>query len=396
MATPSYRRTRVICVSDTHNCPVSLPKGDVLIHAGDLTNQGTHSELAKAVQWLEKADFEAKIVVAGNHDITLDRDFYAVNGSHFHNQKLEDPEKCISLLASSSSITYLCHSQAVIRLKKEEGPQTIFKVFGSPYSPRTGNWAFMYEGSALDFDEDTTHSRNYPVPSRAGASTIDSLYGLPSSVTRAAEIWSAIPLDADIVVTHTPPFEHCDQSASSQSLGCLELRKALYRVRPRLHVCGHVHTGRGAELVRWDYVDGKVPTEPEVRVWQDPGLGPGNRRLSRVDLAPQRRNLEQWLVPQANQRASAHSASRARKDQSHSTACGDYTSNLPLSHSVDVSLNPSHIPQRRPLAPDCPRSETCVVNCSIMATSWPHVGGKRFNKPIVVDLDLPVWRQEPE
>jgi hypothetical protein len=37
------------------------------------------------------------------------------------------------------------------------------------------------------------------------------------------------------------------------------------------------------------------------------------------------------------------------------------------------------------------RRETCVVNCAIMANGWPHLGGKRFNKPIVVDIDLPVW-----
>jgi hypothetical protein len=36
------------------------------------------------------------------------------------------------------------------------------------------------------------------------------------------------------------------------------------------------------------------------------------------------------------------------------------------------------------------RRETCVVNCAITATSWPHVGGKKTRKPIVVDLDLPV------
>lgn len=65
---PTLRRTRFVCVSDTHNHAVKLPKGDVLIHAGDLTNQGTSSELIKAVQWLEKADFEAKIVVAGTNN----------------------------------------------------------------------------------------------------------------------------------------------------------------------------------------------------------------------------------------------------------------------------------------------------------------------------------------
>ena len=95
---PTTRRTRIVCISDTHNSTVKLPKGDVLIHAGDLTNQGSYSEvrfspqtwkvvpvrhylrlcfnmflqLAKAVQWLEKADFEAKIVVAGNQIFPVD------------------------------------------------------------------------------------------------------------------------------------------------------------------------------------------------------------------------------------------------------------------------------------------------------------------------------------
>jgi predicted phosphodiesterase len=59
------RKTRIVCISDTHNQVPSLPKGDVLIHAGDLTNQGSLSELRKTIAWIEKADFEAKIVIAG-------------------------------------------------------------------------------------------------------------------------------------------------------------------------------------------------------------------------------------------------------------------------------------------------------------------------------------------
>ena len=67
---PAMRRTRFVCVSDTHNASPTngafkLPKGDVLIHAGDLTNQGSLSELRRTVEWLEGADFEAKIVIAG-------------------------------------------------------------------------------------------------------------------------------------------------------------------------------------------------------------------------------------------------------------------------------------------------------------------------------------------
>ncbi len=42
------------------------------------------------------------------------------------------------------------------------------------------------------------------------------------------------------------------------------------------------------------------------------------------------------------------------------------------------------------------RRETCVVNCAIMANSYPHFGGKKFNKPIVVDVDLPAWVEKQQ
>ena len=64
------RRTRFVCVSDTHNASPAtgafkLPAGDVLIHAGDLTKQGTYAELRRTLSWIAKAPYEAKIVVAG-------------------------------------------------------------------------------------------------------------------------------------------------------------------------------------------------------------------------------------------------------------------------------------------------------------------------------------------
>ena len=63
-------RTRIVCVSDTHGYTpqdgvFKLPKGDVLIHAGDLSNQGSMAELRRSVEWIQNADFEVKIVIAG-------------------------------------------------------------------------------------------------------------------------------------------------------------------------------------------------------------------------------------------------------------------------------------------------------------------------------------------
>ena len=71
------RKTRFVCVSDTHNASPNdgafkLPKGDVLIHAGDLTKQGTFAELKKALDWIERAEFAVKIIVAGMAAVTTD------------------------------------------------------------------------------------------------------------------------------------------------------------------------------------------------------------------------------------------------------------------------------------------------------------------------------------
>lgn len=62
------RKTRFVCVSDTHGYTPSeagfkLPAGNVLIHAGDLTNNGSLKELRRTIDWTSKADFEIKIIV---------------------------------------------------------------------------------------------------------------------------------------------------------------------------------------------------------------------------------------------------------------------------------------------------------------------------------------------
>ncbi|KAK8172012.1 ser/Thr protein phosphatase [Phyllosticta citrichinensis] len=289
MSQPTRRRTRFVLISDTHNQTPKLPAGDVLIHAGDLSNTGSHSELRKTVDWLEKAPFEVKIVVAGNHDVTLDEPFYADHGPHFHNQLPQSAQDCLALLRTSPSITYLAHESRTVALQNG----TTFFVFGSPYSPYCGaTWAFQYPRDAA-----------------------------------AAAIWNDVPLDTDVLVTHAPPQHHCDANATGHADGCKALREALWRIRPCMHVCGHRHEGRGAERVRWK-IDQPMfscsyPLEDRTHVWADPGAG--TSKLS-------------W----------------------HSAALNGRMG----------------------------RRETCVINAAIMAQSYGR-GPKRFNKPIVVDIDLP-------
>lgn len=250
------RKIRIVCISDTHNQTPKLPAGDILIHAGDLTNQGSYAELNKTVSWLEKSEFKHKVVVAGNHDTTLDPPFF-----HSHENKWKWPHPqdilaCKRLLIDSPSIIYLEHESTVINLASPTGQPAQLKIFGSPYSPGRRGWAFQY----LD-------------------------------ATAAAPLWSAIPDDADIIITHTPALGHCDKTAKSEMAGCEVLKKKLEHVRPMLHVCGHIHDGRGVERIRWnagevpssstEVVEGKLSVE-SVEYWEDPGRA--NKRLSLVDL----------------------------------------------------------------------------------------------------------------
>ncbi|ATY62480.1 ser/Thr protein phosphatase [Cordyceps militaris CM01] len=342
------RRTRIVCISDTHNCTVKLPPGDVLIHAGDITNQGSYSELSKAVKWLEELPYEAKIIIAGNHDITLDADFYARHCHEFHNNKIESHEECLSLFKNSPSLTYLHHEMATVRLSSPTGPRTEFTVFGSPLAPAFRNWAFYYP----PYHEVSSSHEDY---SSRAADTDDGYRASP---------WDDIPASADLVVTHTPPRGHCDERGGvDRPAGCEALRRALWRVRPRLAICGHLHEGRGVSRVRWDLHRAYGELESVAAAWQDTGAGSGNK-ISLVDLTVKKASWpldNDGLWQEDGGRATLANENRGEGSPSGGFAPGWYG-----------------------------RRETCVVNAALLKSKFPHTGGKQFYKPIVVDLDLPV------
>ena len=59
--------------------------------------------------------------------------------------------------------------------------------------------------------------------------------------------WDAIPVDLDVLITHTPPRGTLDRRSSGAPIGCEQLAAALPRVRPRVHLFGHVHASGGQE-----------------------------------------------------------------------------------------------------------------------------------------------------
>src|SRR5262245_43903040 len=66
---------RVVAIADTHGLHArmpSVPDGDLLVHAGDLTGRGSLGELELAFQWLAGLPHRHKVVIAGNHDFALE------------------------------------------------------------------------------------------------------------------------------------------------------------------------------------------------------------------------------------------------------------------------------------------------------------------------------------
>ena len=62
----------------------------------------------------------------------------------------------------------------------------------------------------------------------------------------AAELLSACP-DGAVLVVHSPPFGHVDQSSAGDHLGSTAICEAIDSKRPRLAVCGHIHESWGTE-----------------------------------------------------------------------------------------------------------------------------------------------------
>ena len=174
---------RVLCISDTHcHEPDLLPSADVLIHAGDLTNDGTVCEISKQLRWLETLDeYKYKIVICGNHDSFFDP----------RSRRVEGTDKNIDWGSKESAIYYLQHSSVTLRFE-DHGSREI-KVYGAPQIPGCGGSEFAFQ---------------YP---------------------RGQDAWlGTVPDDTDILVTHTPPKFHLDLP---RGMGCEWLLQECWRIK---------------------------------------------------------------------------------------------------------------------------------------------------------------------
>ncbi|KAF2654142.1 Metallo-dependent phosphatase [Lophiostoma macrostomum CBS 122681] len=259
--------TRFLILSDTHSHKLATyPAADVLLHCGDLTDDGSPSSIRSALLELSKAPCPLKLVIAGNHEISLDATYWASEGGA-ESQHAEARSLVFGAnsLAAELGITFL--SEGTHTFSLEHGAE--FKVYASPFTPRHGSSAFQYQSKEDRFNA----SENTPAWSE-NVSTEP----------------SRIPDGVDIVMTHGPPQYILDGTGDGRSAGCEHLRRAVARVKPRLHCFGHIHGGYGAQRIEFTGAEGEEDgMKPLEKEWVGKNQA---KRKGFSCLSPE--SLERW------------------------------------------------------------------------------------------------------
>lgn len=199
---------RIVAISDTHGShnQLNLPEGDILCHSGDFSMLGKPNEIESFFEWLkiQSNKFKHIVFIAGNHDKSFDFKFNPPASSDF---KVDKPNWLkLMLLDLPSNVYYLENSEVII---------DSIKFWGSPITPWFGGnyWAFnQYRGDDI---------RKY---------------------------WKEIPNDVDILLTHGPMAYKLDYVPTKDDYaGCNDLRYYIELIKPKLHICGHIHEGYGID-----------------------------------------------------------------------------------------------------------------------------------------------------
>jgi Icc-related predicted phosphoesterase len=187
---------RLVFISDTHNhIDFKIPKGDILVHSGDLTMMGRVPEVVKSAEWLGKLKdshgFKAIVLVPGNHDWLAEKEPGLMRAA-----------------MEEVGVVYLDHKAAVV-----EG----LRFFGSGYTPRFYDWA-------LNVDRGP----------------------------KLAALWAQIPDDTQVLITHGPPMGQLDTCPArdddgypnglTEHVGCADLRDRIKDLKDlKVHAFGHIH-----------------------------------------------------------------------------------------------------------------------------------------------------------
>ncbi|KAL4964374.1 metallophosphatase domain-containing protein [Aspergillus stella-maris] len=241
-STPNIK-TRFLVISDTHGH--QLPpeyfeqQADVVIHCADLTTKSRLDEFRSAIKLLQKIHAPIKLVIAGNHDFTLDIPIFKHNVSEV--TPTLEPD-LVKRKYGDYGERHLSPDEDTHHFTLHNGAS--LKVYASPFTTSLGNWGFQYH---------TETGHNFEISN-----------------------------DVDITITHGPPKGIMDTTNSGDRAGCPRLLEAVARSRPRVHCFGHIHEGWGAKLVAWRP---KISEKPSHFTDIDHGRSKLLARLSQTNTA---------------------------------------------------------------------------------------------------------------
>lgn len=196
---------KIVAISDLHGYLPELPESDVIVLAGDFSPLTIQTDHIATLLWC-KSDFipwtlnlrcKRFIFIAGNHDFTCVP--HSWKSSFYSLVKSSGPE-------AVEKVVYLENTSYTFESK-------VF--FGCPYSD-IPNWAFS---------------------------------------TKAAESegYSKIKSNLDVLLVHqAPDYEKLGTSNIGTSLernfGSCDLFKVIQSTKPKVVVCGHIHSGNHNEV----------------------------------------------------------------------------------------------------------------------------------------------------
>ncbi len=191
---------RIVALSDTHGYhkKLSVPDGDVFIHAGDFSMRAKKKHVVEFASWVKSLPHKYKIIVPGNHDM-------ACEGQESWAKEEFSPAM------------FLVHDFVEI-----EG----LVFFGSPYT------SSIQEPSDWCYD--------YPRYGERGKRYWNSINGHYNII--------------DVMITHGPPKFIGDllcepHVGEDPNVGDETLRTVVDRIDPRIHIFGHIHEGYGVYQV---------------------------------------------------------------------------------------------------------------------------------------------------
>lgn len=181
-------------ISDTHSkhhliSKEQLGEGDIIFHSGDFTKMGYNEEIKSFLEWFSSLDYTYKVFIAGNHELGLEKN------------RLILPEEYTN--------------KGVIYLQDEEIILEGLKIYGTPWQPEFGGWEF----------------------------------NLPRNSKELKQKWNNIPLDVDILLTHSPIYGFLDTSREGIHCGCEMLYERVSKIKPWIHAWGHIHEAYGQKTV---------------------------------------------------------------------------------------------------------------------------------------------------